>query len=355
MRVALFTEHDPAIPCGTATTIGALIGHSPDDIQIVNYRLRADRFWGLRAGQILQRAEQERIDLIHLGAFGPSAVIAMFVAWRLDVPIVGSLSADFASTAMCRRYVRALSKKCERVLTHSAAARDRLTAAGVDPSRIATWRPGVDSDVFTPSKRSARLRERWQVSDLRPAVAYVGSLSDEKSSQRLVSLEMGLRRSHPMHRLIVVGDGPGRPELEYRCDQAVFMGTLTQSETAEVLASADLFVCPSEACSTHHKVLEAQASGLPALVMERGSARERVSRNSGCICCSTVDLIVETAALIRNTDRRKVMSRAAREHGLQEGLESAVAPFYAEYRAAAVGSGIRREFRPALVSQGRRL
>ncbi len=160
---------------------------------------------------------------------------------------------------------------------------------------------------------------------------------------------------HPMHRLIVVGDGPGRAELEYRCDQAVFMGTLTQSETSEVLASADLFVCPSETCSTSHGVLEAQASGLPALVMERGSARERVSRNSGCICRSTVDLIVETAALIRNTDRRKVMSRAAREHGLQAGLESAVAPFYAEFRAAAARSGVRRELRPAFVSQGRRL
>jgi glycosyltransferase involved in cell wall biosynthesis len=250
---------------------------------------------------------------------------------------------------------RALSKKCERVLTHSAAARDRLTAAGVEPSRIATWRPGVDTHIFTPSKRSAGLRERWEVSDVRPAVAYVGALSDEKCSHRLVSLEMGLRRSHPMHRLIVVGDGPGRAELEYRCDQAVFMGTLTQFETAEVLASAHLFVCLSETCSTCHGVLEAQASGLPAFVMEQGSARERVSRNSGCICRSTVDLIVGTAALIRNTDRRKVMSGAAREHGLQAGLESAVAPFYAEYRAAATGSGVARELRPALVSQGRRL
>jgi hypothetical protein len=41
MRVALFSEHDPAIPCGTAPTIAALIGHSPDDIQIVSYHLHA--------------------------------------------------------------------------------------------------------------------------------------------------------------------------------------------------------------------------------------------------------------------------------------------------------------------------
>jgi glycosyltransferase involved in cell wall biosynthesis len=187
MRVALFSEHDPAIPCGTAPTIAALIGHSPDDIQIVSYHLHADRFWGLRARQILQRAEQERIDLIHLAACGPSAIIAMLVAWRLGVPIVGSFSADFSSTSLGQRYVRALSKKCERVLTHSAAARDRLTAAGVEPSRIATWRPGVDTHIFTPSKRSAGLRERWEVSDVRPAVAYVGALSDEKCPHRLVS------------------------------------------------------------------------------------------------------------------------------------------------------------------------
>ena len=105
-------------------------------------------------------------------------------------------------------------------------------------------------------------------------------------------------------------------------------------------------------CSTNHALLEAQASGLPALVMERGSAAERISERSGCVCRSTVDLIVETAALVRNDVRRKAMGKAAREHALQQGLDAAVAPLFAEYRAqrqiqALVGSSAQPSFRRA--------
>jgi phosphatidylinositol alpha 1,6-mannosyltransferase len=335
--------------------IEALGGHAPGDIRILDYCADGAGFPGVHTDQILQRAKRDCIDLIHLGTCGPMAVAALFVGWRLELPIVGSLSADFGSTPLRKKYLSVLSQKCARVLACSAAARDRLAAAGIDPSRIATWRPGVDTDVFSPLKRSATLRERWQVSDSRPAVIYVGALSDQKSSRRLLSLEIGLRRSNPMHRLIVVGDGPHRAELEYRCNHAVFMGALPHHEIPEVLASADLFVSPSETSSTNHALLEAQASGLPAVVMERGSAPERVCKHSGCICRSTVDVIVETAVLIRNDVRRKAMGKAAREFGLQQGLDTAVAALYAEYRAAAEISGVGRELRPALVSQSRRL
>ncbi len=143
MRVALFTEHDPAIPCGTATTIAALIGHLPDDIHIVSYHLRADRFCGLRARQILQRAEQERIDLIHLAACGPAAIIAMLVAWRLGVPIVGSISADFSSTLLGRRYVRAAVEEMRArvdTLRRRARSADRRRRRTVENRDVASRR-----------------------------------------------------------------------------------------------------------------------------------------------------------------------------------------------------------------------
>lgn len=321
VRIALFTAQELVSSRGVATTIELLRGHLPRDLHVIDYHPGSDRFSGLRADKILQRAQRDRIDLIHLATCGPVAIVALLVAWRLNVPVVGSLPADFASTPLRRKYLGALSQQCERVFAPSSAARARLTAAGINPSTIVTWRPGVDAELFTQSKRSAALRERWQVSDSRPAVIYVGALSEEKSSRRLLSLETGLCRSNPMHRLIVVGDGPGRAELENRCPHAVFMGAMPHDEVPEILASADLFVCPS----------------------------------SGVVCRSSVDLIVETAGLIRNDLRRKAMGRAAREHAVQQRVDAALAPLHAEYRAAAEISDVRREFRPALVSQSRRL
>ena len=355
MRVALFLEEDSAISPGAATTIRELVGHLPVDVDVLTYRLGAGLPSVLRTHSILRRAQHDRIDLIHLATPGPAAIAALFVAQHLDVPVVASLCADFASTPIRLQYLRLLSKQCARVFAPSQAARARLIAAGLAPGKIITWRPGVDTSSFAPSLRSAALRERWEVSDERPAVVYAGTLSDEKGAQRLLSLEIGLHRTHPMHRLIVLGDGPSRAMLERRCSHAVFMGAVPRDEMPAVLASADFFVCPSETYSTSHAVLEAQAAGVAVAVMEQGSARERVTESTGVVCRSGVDLIVETASLIRTDARRKAMGAAARKYALQQNWAVGLAPLYAEYRAAVQISGARRNFRPALAPQSRRL
>ena len=355
MRVGLFIEEDSALSEGAATTMSALVGHMPGDVDVLTYRLESGMISLLRAEGILRRAKRDRIDLIHLATIGPAAVAALFVARQLSVPVVASFSADFPSTLIRRRYLCLLSQQCERVFAPSLSARVRLVASGLDPAKIAIWRPGVDTALFSPSRRSNVLRERWQVSDERSAVLYAGTLSDEKGVSRLLSLEIGLHRTHPMHRLIVIGDGPGRAALENKCSDAVFMGAMPHTDIPEAMASADLFVCPSATCSTNHAVLEAQAAGLPTAVMEEGSARERVSGLSAVLCRSSVDLIVETASLIRNAARRKAMSAAARENALRQRWSTGLAPVYAEYRSTGQLSGVRRDFRPALASQSRRL
>lgn len=152
MRVAFITERDPAIPCGAARTIQALHTHAPRDIQIFDYHPGRERFSGVRPDQILQRVKRDCIDLIHLATFGPSAIAVVFAAWRLEIPVVGSLPPHFGSTSLRRKYLSALSEKCERVFASSSAARGLLIAAGVESSRIASWRPGVDAEIFAPSK-----------------------------------------------------------------------------------------------------------------------------------------------------------------------------------------------------------
>ena len=354
MRVALFIEEDSAISRGVATTMSALVGHLPGGVDVVTYKLEPGLMSACRGASLSLRATRDRIDLIHLTTLGPAAIAALFVAQRLQVPIVASFGLDVLSTPIRRRYLRLVSNQCERVFAASLAARDRLVAAGLHPSTIVTWRPGVDAALFTPAQRSTGLRERWQVSEERPAILFAGGLSDEKGASRLLSLEVGLHRTYPMHRLIVVGDGPSRALLERRCSHAVFMGAIRRDDMPAIFASADFFVCPSEACSTHHAVLEAQAAGLGVAVMEEGSARERLSESSGVVCRSSVDLIVETAGLIRTEARRKAMSAAAREHAIRQRWAAGLSSIYGEYRIAAQSSGARRDFRPALAPQSRR-
>jgi glycosyltransferase involved in cell wall biosynthesis len=179
-------------------------------------------------------------------------------------------------------------------------------------------------------------------------------VSDDRGADLLRTLEVALHRTRPMHQLIVAGDGRNRDETQARCPNAIFLGAVPYAKMPEILASADVYVCPNQASSSNLTVLQAQASGLPVIVMERGSARERIADTSAIVCRGYADFIVETAALVRTDARRRAMSVAAREFAMRQEWAPGLTSIYAEYRAAAEISRVRRDLEPAFIAQGRR-
>jgi glycosyltransferase involved in cell wall biosynthesis len=138
----------------------------------------------------------------------------------------------------------------------------------------------VDTTHFTPARRSASLRERWRVSADRPALLYVGRVSREKGLHLLPAIGAALEARGLRHRLVIAGDGPMRRELAAACPDAVFLGSLGRDAVADAFASADLFVFPSTTDTAGNVVLEAQASGLPVVVSDRGGPRENIDPDS---------------------------------------------------------------------------
>jgi glycosyltransferase involved in cell wall biosynthesis len=334
MRVGLFAEWNPDAPGGVATTLAGLLDHLPHDIRIIPCFNRPGLTTLLRVSEVVRSFKTHHVELVHIAAAGPLALTALCVAARLRLPVVGSFNTDFlTATPIRRRYLRTLADLCDKVLVSSSCGREAMAGYTV-PEKVAQWRPGVDVEMFAPKKRSTSLRERWQVSESRPAVIYAGTICEERGASRLLSLELELRRTRPMHRLIVAGDGPALAELQYRCSDAIFLGVVPRVNMPEVLASADLFVSPSERESTHHAVLEAQASGLPVVAMGRGAGRERVADATALVCRSDADFIVHAATLVRTNARRAAMGLAARAHAIDQRWESGLAPLFAEYRIA---------------------
>jgi glycosyltransferase involved in cell wall biosynthesis len=356
LRIGLFTELKDGAPRSREATLQALADNRPHDVTIEHYSTPPN-LAGLRAiREILKRTTVDRLDLVHVATSGPLAVAALILAARSRLPMILSCEPPApCASAVWKSYVRTLAHYSFRVLVTSVAARNAFLRTGVCASKLVDWRPGVETSEFLPSKRSSAIRGRWGVTDARPAVIYAGALSSDRGAGRLLSLELGLRRTRPMHQLIVVGDGPCRREVEARCPNVIFTGVIPHAEMPAVLASADLYVCPSDAVSTNLAVLEAQASGLPVVVMENGSARERVGSSAGVVCRSSADFIVETAGIVRTDARRKVMSIAAREYAMRQDWSYGLMAVYAEYRAAAAMSAVRRDLEPAFVPQSRRL
>jgi glycosyltransferase involved in cell wall biosynthesis len=236
---------------------------------------------------------------------------------------------------MMQGYMRWPYGKCERVFAPSEATRDMLIRARINPARIDIWRRGVSAARFDPAKRSSALREQWGVTSSRPALVYAGRLSREKGLGLLGPLSRHLGYAGAAHRLVFIGDGPMRRELEAVCPGAVFTGTLSPDDVAVAMASADIFVFPSRTDTAGNVVLEAQASGLPVLVSRMGGPRENLRPGeTGFACGDLVDFAGRAAALVRNRDKRKRFGDAAREYALTRPWETMLEPLYRCYAAA---------------------
>jgi glycosyltransferase involved in cell wall biosynthesis len=209
-----------------------------------------------------------------------------------------------------------------------------LIRARINPARIEIWRRGVSTARFDPAQRSAALREQWGVTGRRPALVYAGRLSREKGLGMLGPLSRHLDYAGVAHRLVFIGDGPMRKELEQVCSGAVFTGTLSPDDVAVAMASADIFVFPSLTDTAGNVVLEAQASGLPVLVSLTGGPRENLQpEKSGFACGDLLDFARRAADLVRNAGKRQRFSDAARRYALTRPWETALEPLYRSYAA----------------------
>jgi glycosyltransferase involved in cell wall biosynthesis len=213
-----------------------------------------------------------------------------------------------------------------------------LVRAKLDPSRIAIWRRGVSTARFHPGRRSTALRERWGVSDARPALLYAGRLSREKGLDMLSTFSRHLEYAGVAHRLVLIGDGPMREELEQTCRGALFTGTIAPDDVAVAMASADLFVFPSRTDTAGNVVLEAQSSGLPVLVSGTGGPRENLRPGeTGYVCSERIDFARHAADLARHAGKRRRFGEAARQYALTRRWETALEPLYRAYLALPCG------------------
>ena len=368
-RVAVFTDNDFSKVNGVTTTLKALLRYAPADVKPRIYTLSdigtetpdylALRAWGMpipyyaemsiyapRVVAFRQQLQRDRIDLVHLTTPGPVGVTARYLAARAKLGLVGSFHthlADYArmlsgseiAATVMRNYLRWVYGTCETVMVPSEDARRRLLDDRWPADRLAAWTRGVDVRTFRPSRRSALLREHWRVCDRRPAVLYVGRVSREKDLGMLQALLSALHARQCPCRLIVVGGGPMLAELQAACPDAVFTGTLAHDDVAVAMASADMFVFPSTTDTAGNVVLEAQASGLPVVVSDRGGPCENLLRDESGFVCRSGDVIAFATAIQQLSDpsRRATFSEAARRYAEGRSWEASLAPVYALYRA----------------------
>ncbi len=296
---------------------------------------------------VLEFVEAAKPSVVHVATPGPVGMCGLLAARILGIPLVGSyhtelgpyalhLTRDLVVAQAMEIWVDWFYRQCRVVLAPTGAVADALRDRGHD--QVAVWGRGVDAGRFAPKRRNDILREHL-LQDGSMLVLSVGRLSEEKRVHVLLEAFDRLRSEAPEARLVVVGDGPARAHLESIAPHGVqFMGELRDEALAQVYASADLFCFPSTTDTFGQVLLEAAASGLPAVAAAAGGALELVDDGVTGLLVAPDDaatLAAALAELVRDEPRRLALGEGALAYARRRSWEVADAELLAAYDAVA--------------------
>jgi glycosyltransferase involved in cell wall biosynthesis len=294
--------------------------------------------------EMLRYCEEQRFSRIVISTPGPVGLVALWIAKILDIPTAGIYHTDLPRYArMLTRdpsteqaawgLVRLLYGKTDAVYVLTNAYRELLIDNGLDPQRIRVFPKGTDVDLFHPERRDGRIWQRWNLNG-KTKILYVGRVSREKDLDILQEAYQRLRHKHDGVELVIVGDGPYLEELRQKCaDDAniAFTGFVEGDDLARLYASADIFAFPSTTDTYGSAVLEAQASGLPAVVTDWGGPKEVIKDGVTGIVARGNDVESFHEALYRLVSDKRLRQRmgvAARRRAETKSWEEALRLFW---------------------------
>jgi N-acetyl-alpha-D-glucosaminyl L-malate synthase BshA len=199
-------------------------------------------------------------------------------------------------------------EKSDRLTAVSEYLRkETYNAFGCDKCDVGVIYNFIDPDVYDRSKYPATLKEQLGKSE--PVLMHISNFRRVKRVRDVVQIFARVNAEIPS-KLVMVGDGPDRPEAEEEVrhlgieNSVFFLGKL--DVVAPLLASADLFLLPTSSESFGLSALEALASGVPVIGTRAGGLPEVVRDGETGYLCEVGDVeSMSNAALSILTDADK--------------------------------------------------
>jgi phosphatidylinositol alpha 1,6-mannosyltransferase len=202
---------------------------------------------------------------------------------------------------------------------------------------------GVDAWLFSPVHRQR------DAADGEFILGFVGRLSVEKNVTLLKQVGEQLRAAGIANfRFLIIGHGAEEAWLRENLPNAELPGVLRGAELSTAYANMDLFVFPSHTDTFGNVVLEALASGVPAIVTPDGGPRHIVRDGETGVIAEDANFAAAVASILRDPARHAAMRQAARQHALGASWDAVFEGVYEAYNTVTVSEPLAMPIQAAL-------
>ncbi len=253
------------------------------------------------------------------------------------------------ASALGRLELRFLDKWAQRILILNPGMIDEARNAGLN-TKLLTWMANpVDTDQFRPpmAEERSRLREELNVSPDAPLVVFVGRLGPEKKTPSLVGAMRHVIAERPDAKLVLLGDGPVRGELEELIRSAgleqnvLLAGRVPVEGVLKWLQAGDIFTLVSELEGLPCSLIEAMAVGLAPVVSEIPAHTQLIEEEQNGLLTqvgSEESIARALLRLIKDPGLRERIGVSARKMAVERFSTPIVADSYEQLFAECTGA-----------------
>lgn len=297
-------------------------------------------------------------DVVHITGPSDIGMLGAMAAHRLHIPVAASWQTNIHEYAARRadtiipkfisgerraRMLQTIENVSFRLATlyydvarfHFAPNQeliDKLHAASHKPCSL--MERGVDLAMFNPAHRD-------RPADGEFVIGYVGRLSTEKKVRSFAPLAEAVKAAgYSNVKFVFVGHGNEEPWLRQHIPGAIMTGVLRGAPLSRAYANMDLFAFFSETDTFGNVVLEALASGVPAVVTDKGGPKFIVEHErSGFVCSNDKQFTDSVLRLIASASLQRDMAIAARQRAGRASWDAVFDSVYAAYARELPQSG----------------
>lgn len=210
----------------------------------------------------------------------------------------------------------------KRIITVSEDIKASLVSNGIDQKKIRVVQNAVSQPCDVRQQGHYRIEKRKELNlgQEQFIAGYVGRLSEEKGANYLVDAIAKLCEQSERVKLVLVGDGPERDNLEAQVralgidDAVIFAGF--QANIAQWMSIFDAFILPSLTEGTPMALLEAMSMRLPVIASAVGGVPKIIKDGQNGILTEAQDvgtLARQLNVLLENPSLAKKLGEQARE------------------------------------------